>query len=350
MDNIDKKRIDLLELAKKLWNNRKFIIKSSVIGAIIGIMIAFSIPKEYTTTVVLTAELGKQSSGGMGALASMAGINLGVNSEDSPFSPQLYPDVLSSTPFIKGLLSIRVTDPNQKIDTTIYSYVKDMQKEAWWNYILKAPNLIISAWFSQDKKLEDIENKYSISKDEMDVIDFLRNSYSINTSKKNGVTTLDVTAQSPIISAFLADTLTSYLQSYIIHQRTKKATADLANLEVLYRQSQENYYKCQEKLASFTDINKNITLATYRINQEKLENEARIASAIYNQMAQQLQMAKIKVQNDTPIFIIIQPAVKPFNPSNVSKKTLVLGSCILFILGSCIILLRHDIWSIISNE
>ena len=69
--------IDLLELARKLWNNKKFIIKVTLIGAVIGIVIAFSIPKEYTSTVVFTTNANQSTSGNMGALASLAGINLG---------------------------------------------------------------------------------------------------------------------------------------------------------------------------------------------------------------------------------------------------------------------------------
>ena len=41
--------IDLLELAKKIWAKRRFIIKYALIGAVAGLVIGFSLPKEYTS-------------------------------------------------------------------------------------------------------------------------------------------------------------------------------------------------------------------------------------------------------------------------------------------------------------
>ena len=41
----DEQEIDLLELAKKLWDGRKMIVKWAIIGAVAGIIIAFYIPK-----------------------------------------------------------------------------------------------------------------------------------------------------------------------------------------------------------------------------------------------------------------------------------------------------------------
>lgn len=69
------KEVDLLALANKIWVNKKFIIKCCIVGVLIGIVIAFSIPKEYTTTVVLTTGTGESAKGNMGTLASIAGIN-----------------------------------------------------------------------------------------------------------------------------------------------------------------------------------------------------------------------------------------------------------------------------------
>lgn len=82
--NLDKelsaeKEVDLIDLCKKLWAKRKFILKGSAIGLFIGIVVAFSIPKEYTTTVILAPEANSSSgAGGMSVLTAMAGVNLEV--------------------------------------------------------------------------------------------------------------------------------------------------------------------------------------------------------------------------------------------------------------------------------
>ena len=50
-DNVQE--IDLVELAKRLWSERKFLFKCCGVAIVVGLVVAFSIPKEYSTTVKL---------------------------------------------------------------------------------------------------------------------------------------------------------------------------------------------------------------------------------------------------------------------------------------------------------
>lgn len=107
----EEQEIDLIELAQKVWASRKLVFKACGIAALIGLVVAFSIPKEYSTSVTLAPESGGKSAGGsMGALAAMAGINLGTSSGEDALSPELYPDIVSSTPFLIELFDVRVKD------------------------------------------------------------------------------------------------------------------------------------------------------------------------------------------------------------------------------------------------
>lgn len=350
----DKKdaEIDLLKLGERLWHNKKDIIKVTIVGIIIGLVIAFSIPKEYTSSIIFTVNSSDTKAGNMGALASLAGLNVGgANSSSDVFSPELYPNIINSTSFIRGLFEIEVKDSTQGIDTLLYSYLDANQKTSWWSVILKAPSMLTSLFNSKKQdKVDFVTNPYYISNDEMKVIEILKNSYSITTDKKSGITTFEITSQSPVIAAFLADTITSYLQSYIIQERTKKAQADLENSYRLYKQYKENYDLSQQRLAIFVDRNKNIISEAYRFNQKKLENEASLAYAVYNQMAQQVQMNEIKIQDDTPVFTIIQPAIEPLYPSQPKKKIILIGGALVFFLCSCFWVLRGDIFSLLKKE
>lgn len=339
--------IDLLELAYKLWDNKRFIIKVTLIGAIVGLIVAFSIPKEYTTTVVFTTNSSQPSTGNMGALASFAGINLTSGQSGDVFPPELYPNVMSSTPFVKGLLNINVNDQSQGIDTTLYSYLKDNQRSAWWSYLFKIPNLFLGL-FADDGEITENNNlnPYFISKDEMRVMDLFKDLYNLATDKKTGVTTLEVTTQDPRVSALLADTLTLYLQEYIIKERTKKAKTDLANTEKLYYQSQKEYNKAQENLAVFLDRNKQISSALYGTRQKRLESDVTLAHSLYSQMAQQLQLNRIKVQDDTPVFTIIQPAIEALRASKPSKLFILIVSMFLSVAIGSIWILKEDFMGI----
>ncbi|MDR3056692.1 MAG: chain-length determining protein [Prevotella sp.] len=351
--NINEKEIDLLAMANKLWLRKKFILKVLGIGFIIGLIIAFSIPKEYTTTVILTPDNQSSSSGTISSLAALAGINVSSgSSKDALASPDLYPAILNSTSFLKGLLNIEVREDDT--DMPLSTYIKEYQKKPWWEHVKTLPSRLLSSLSSSSNDNPKIKNdsithsaRY-IPSSEMSAMSALKARFDVSYDKKTGITTVDVTMQNPEISAFIADTLTYYLQSYIIDYRTQKARMDLQYAEKLYEESKENYYKTQADLAMFIDRNMNVVSASYRTTQEKLQNEMNLSYSIYNQTAQQLQMAKIKVQNTTPVFTIIQPAVQPFNPSRPQKNIIVIGILFLSFVGATIWILRNDILDIIK--
>jgi capsule polysaccharide export protein KpsE/RkpR len=156
----------------------------------------------------------------------------------------------------------------------------------------------------------------------------------VSVDKKTGVTTLSVQMQDALISAALTDTVMHRLQDYITDYRTNKARHDLAFAEKLYKEAKENYYTAQQRYARHVDGNLNVILQSYRSEQERLQNEMTLAYGVYNQLAQQLQMAKAKVQEITPVYTVVQPAVVPLRPIKPNKIMILFGFVFLAVAGS----------------
>lgn len=326
----EEQEIDLIELAQKVWASRKLIFKTCGIAALVGIVVAFSIPKEYSTSVTLAPESGGKSGGGsMGALAAMAGINLGSSSGEDALSPDLYPDIVSSTPFLIELFDVKVKDQKGKIDTTLYAYLKDNQRSPWWSAIISAPFKALGWTLSLFRDKPEGEEKkldpFQLSLEESGIAMALSKRISIAADKKTGVTTLSVTMQDPLISAALTDTVMHCLQNYITDYRTNKARHDLAFTEKLYEEAKANYTEAQKKYATFVDANQNIILLSYRAEQERLQNEMNLAYQVYTQVSQQLQMSKAKVQEITPVYTVVQPATVPLRPAKPNKVMILIG-------------------------
>ena len=166
----EEQEIDLIELAQKLWKERKFLLKGCGIAVVVGLIVAFSIPKEYTTTVKLapeTQDAAKKSS--LGGLAAMAGINLNAAAGADAISPDLYPDVVQSTPFLLELFPVEVTDKEKELSTTLYDYMSEHQRKAWWGYIVSAPFKALGAvmsLISGDEEESEGLNPYHLTKDQ----------------------------------------------------------------------------------------------------------------------------------------------------------------------------------------
>lgn len=336
----EEQEIDLIELAQKVWAGRKLILKICGIALLVGLIVAFSIPKEYATSVKLAPETGGKTGGGsMGALAAMAGINLGSSTGEDALSPELYPDIVSSTPFLVELFNVKVVDQKGKMNTTLYDYLDEYQRAPWWGAIVSAPFKVLGWTVSlfKDTPTEGGNNKldpFKLTQDEAAIADALSKRISVSVDKKTGVTTLVVTMQDPLISAALTDTVMRCLQNYITDYRTNKARHDLAFTEKLYQEAESNYYAAQQKYARYSDGNQDIILHSYRTEQERLQNEMTLAYGVYNQMAQQLQMAKAKVQEITPVYTVVQPATVPLKPAKPNKIMILIGFVFLAGVGS----------------
>lgn len=326
----EEQEIDLIELAQKVWAERKLVLKVCGIAAVIGLIVAFSIPKEYTTSVTLAPESGgKSSAGGVSALAAMAGISLGSSSGDDALSPQLYPDIVSSTPFLIELFDVRVKDQAEKIDTTLYAYLSEHQRGPWWSAVISAPFKLLGWTMSLFKdKEEEGEKKldpFRLTPQESGVANALSQRLSVTIDKKTGITTIAVTMQDPLISAALTDTVMHRLQNYITAYRTNKARHDLAFTEKLYAEAQANYEAVQQKYANFSDNNQNVILQSVLVERERLQNEVSLAYGVYSQVSQQLQMAKAKVQEITPVYTVVQPATVPLRAAKPNKMMILVG-------------------------
>lgn len=328
----EEQEIDLLELAGKVWAERRLVLKWCGVAVIVALVVGFSIPKEYTTTVMLAPEVegGSRSLGGLSALAGMAGINVNAGESSDALYPELYPDIVSSVGFTTELFPVFVEDEEGELKTTLYNYLKEEQRSPWWSAILSFPFKCIG-WITSLFRDEEEENvgqgidPFRLTKDETSVVKMLNERISVSVDKKTSVITLSVTMQDPLISATMTDTVMQKLQNYITEYRTNKARHDLDFTQKLYDEAQKKYYVAQQAYADYVDMNQNISLRSVQTRQERLQNEMNLAYNLYNQTAQQLQLAKAKVQENTPVYTIVQAATVPLKASKPSKLMILVG-------------------------
>ena len=327
----EEQEIDLLELAGKVWAERRLVLKWCGVAVVVALIVGFSIPKEYTTTVMLAPEVegGSRSLGGLSALAGMAGINMNAGESSDALYPDLYPDIVSSVGFTTELFPVSVEDEEGELKTTLYNYLKEEQRSPWWSAILSFPfkciGWITSLFQDEEEKVGQGIDPFRLTEDETDVVKILNERISVSVDKKTSVITLSVTMQDPLISATMTDTVMQKLQNYITEYRTNKARHDLDFTQKLYDEAQKKYYVAQQAYADYVDMNQNISLRSVQTRQERLQNEMNLAYNLYNQTAQQLQLAKAKVQENTPVYTIVQAATVPLKASKPSKLMILVG-------------------------
>lgn len=332
----DELEIDWMDILRRIYAIRKTLYKAAGIGVVLGIIIALSIPKQYTVTVTLSPEMGgDKSSGGLASLASSF-LGGGASSSNDALNVTLAPDIVASTPFVLDLFDTHVQTLDGELDTTLVAYLEE-QRMPWWGYIKAVPGMAIGAiksLFIEEADTASVLNPFQLNEEEYQKVENLRTVIAASVDKKTAMTTVTVTLQDPKVTAIVADSVVAKLQQYIIDYRIKKAKEDCAYLEELYHERQQEYYDAQSKYAHYFDTNRNIAFQSVRAEQERLQNDMSLAYQVYSQVAQQLQVARAKIQEEKPVFAVVEPATIPLYPSNTSRKVIVIGILFLTICGT----------------
>ena len=320
----EKVYFDLLDVVYKLISIRKVLYKALVVGVVIGLVMALSTPKKYTVTVTLSPEMNDtRSTGGLASMAaSFLGGGLGQVGTDA-LNSLLAPNILSSTPFLLDLMESKVKNDSDESCTTFSTYLEE-ESVPWWNYILEIPRIAIEklkVLFVKNHEGPSAETNrvISLTDRQSKKIQSLRKLIVADVNKKTTITTISITLQNPKIAAVIADSIILKLQRSITQYRISKAQDDVDYWNILYKERKHDYYVAQQEYAKYVDTNSNVILQTNLVERERLQNEMSLAYQVYSQVAQQLQMAKAKVQEHRPAFAIIEPAVVPLLPSSLSR-------------------------------
>ena len=329
--------IDLIEVIRKLWAKRKFILKVTVVFMALGVLIALFSPKEYTAGCTMVPQIGEKTTGGnLSGLAAMAGINLGSNSGGDVLMPNVYPKILSSVPFQKELMQteIKFEDYEQPVRLLDYYTGEEYRKfsllGAIKKYTIGLPGLILGA-LSKEEAIPGLPDSassgiQSLSKEEDDCMKILANLVTLTVNDKEGYITLSASMPEPVAAAQLAYKVQVLLQKYVTEFKIEKARANLEFIEERYADAKSEFERKQEELAEFRDANRNFASAVAKTTEERLSNEYAVVLGVYSELAKQREQANIQVKEDTPIFAVVEPVTVPTERSK-PKRALI---CVAF--------------------
>ncbi len=346
----EEQEIDIMELVAKLWKNRKKIIIWCVVGAVVGLVAGFSIPKTYRASATLAPETQQRMGSGVSSIASMMGVSLD-NSVDA-IDYEMYPDVVSSTPFLFELLDLQVRTADEKIDTTLQGYILEHQKSPWWSHIIRAPFKALGWAVSLVRPEEESDTTsvaeldiYNLPKDERKVIKYLSEEILVTVDKKTGKTQMSLEMQDKMVVATVLDAVVNNLKDYMSDYRTSKSRQDAENLSIICEQRKQDYHRAQQAYAAYMDSNKSVIRQSAEAERQRLQQEMNLAYQVYSQVATQLEGARIKTQQDKPVFAILDPVCVPLKKAGPSKAKLLV--VFTFLAGCCAaawVLFGEDFW------
>ena len=326
-------QIDIIALFSKVWAGRKFVIKTAIIAAVIGILVAISTPNTYTASSMFTPNSSGSSpagASGLKGLASLAGINIGSSLEGAKeISPMLYGKILESYTFKKELLeaplknlgevnSLRDYFEQEASSSSFFGTIKE--------YTIGLPSKIIGLFTSEPKDavLQTIEGMNTISEEEFEYFEVIDEMLTLTINDKDGYLEITATSKLPRLAAQLVKSGENILQNQIIAIKTKSSLELLTYLEEQYVLKNNLLTEAQDNLASFKDRNLNISRSSFSNAQTRLETALQIETSVFQNVVTQLEQVKLQVTKDTPVFSFLKPVVVPTEKSAPKRSLIVI--------------------------
>ena len=346
---------DYVALLKNLWKGWKTIAICTAIFIVLGLVAALTMRRTYSVSTVMVPQRGESTNSSLSSLASLAGVNLSsVMNRSGEVSPVIYPQIVSSVPFRLELMNTPLHYTEADTTVTMLTYAREYAKPSVMGvvkkYTIGLPGLILQAIRKPQPEVSLPEEGESdgpkplvVGKDEDKLMRVLAECVTLAVDKKDGYITLSVRGTQPLQTAELALKAQQLLQDEVTRLRTEKTQSDLEYIQARYDEIKAEAESYQTSLAIVTDRSKELATSRSRIERDRLQSKYTIANAIYTQMAQELEAAKMQVKRDTPVFTVIQPVTVPNKPSNSRSKVLMIWTFLGFLLG-CGIVLAKAYW------
>ncbi|MDX1638057.1 MAG: Wzz/FepE/Etk N-terminal domain-containing protein [Balneolaceae bacterium] len=350
----EEREIDLVELARHIWDERFFIAKVTGVFVIIGLLVALLSPKEYQTGATLMPELQSSQSTASnllqqyGGLLGMSGGNLDAG-QQGMIPPTLYPQIVQSLPFQLELLNKRVHFAEFDTTTTVYTFFDEVYTPSVFSYIMAytvgLPGKIIGLIKGEEETDQPLPQGFatdsvvSVTKGQMEVIDNMRERVTVSLNEETGVINLMVEMPDPNAAAQVGKTSIALLKEYMTNYRTRKAKEDLEQAQQQLEEVRQRFEEAQNRLAEFRDSNVNLATAKAQTREQRLQSEYDLAFNVYNSLSQQVEQAKLKVQEQTPVVSILQPVQVPLEDTTSGLLILILITLLGFLLSLVWILL-----------
>jgi uncharacterized protein involved in exopolysaccharide biosynthesis len=211
--------IDLRELFATLWAGKWLIILITVIFAAGGVAYALYKPDIYQSSVLLAPTYGGGASGlggQLGGLASLAGVNIG---QDNSSNTAIAKEVLQSRAFLASFIN------RHELAVPMLGTVGWSIRENRWIYDREVYNPDTEEWGRDD-------DGESLKPTDWDLVKKFKEAHlSVSQNDENGMVTIAIKSQSPVVAQQWAQWLVRDINEHMRNQDIEEAEASIGYLE-----------------------------------------------------------------------------------------------------------------------
>lgn len=304
-------------------NFKKFLL-AGLIGGVLGTAVSFFYPKQYKAQAQLLPEFKESSFSNFGSLASLAGIDLSSSNESDALRPDLYPNILQSTPAAIYLLKQPVKTSDKKQYASLLSYLTRENKDT----------MTLQEIVSEHEKGQIL----NFNLGEIRILNDLKGRIETNFDKKSGVIHLGVEMADPIVSATVLSNAINYLNTFVSDYRFQKKHNQSEFIRSRVQEAESQLKRSEYALQKYRDNNRNVFLNVAKIEEQKLQADYLHAQTLRSDLLNQLEQAILAEKERQPIIEVLEPPVVPAKKSSPVRIIFAVAGAFLTLLVSVIII------------
>lgn len=335
----------IIVLYKYLLSKWILLVILGLTGSAIGLFLAIKKKPVYTATTTFVLEDGDKtpSFGGLGGLASLAGIDLGGGG--GLFQGDNIIELYKSRVMIQKTLLTRANfDGKQEllIDRFIAS---NKLKKAWTKTDWSKAN------FADTSNLTVVKDSVL-----REIVKIINKQYLMvgKPDKKLSLIKVDVKAEDELFAKAFSDELVSSVNKFYIQTKTKRSTQNVNILQHKTDSVRRIMNGAINTAAAVTDATPNLNPArqSQRIAPvQRSQFSAETNKAVLGEFLKTLEMSKANLLKETPLIQVIDYPILPLEKEKLGKaKAMVIGGLLLGFLGVFYLIIKLNLKRIVESE
>lgn len=267
--------IDLVEVIRKLWKNRKLIILITLVFMIVGLIYALLSTPIYRASLTMYPATGEKKAGGLASMAASFGVSIGSG----------------------GVETYNVEDviKSKKIG-------REVILQQWQTGRSVEKQNLLDFW------------KIETGSPEMDMYIALKRwegMITISKNKQSGLMTLGVETSSPHLSAHIANYMGHAVTRYIQEHEGIVAEKNIAHIDLRLQDLKKELKQAERGLRKYRESNRDISSPQAQLEIGRLTRELEIKQGVYLTLNQQRELALIDRVKKSPVINILDQAEVP---------------------------------------
>jgi len=292
-------------------------------------------------------EMQSAQSGASGLLQQYGGM-LGISSanlqggQEGTIPPQLYPNIVQSLPYQVELMNTEVYFSRYDTTATVHKFFSEIHSPSVLGYAkqftIGLPGQIMGLFKEEEPtkplpKKVDRDSVLSLTKEQMETVQTLRERLSVTADQETGVLTLTSEFPDPQAAAEIGRVGINLLKEKVKEYRTQKARQNLQFVQEQVQEAKKRFEEAQSRLAEFRDSNQNLATAKAQSREQELQSQYDLTFNLYNSLSQRQEQAKLDLQEETPVLSVLQPVSVPLEDDFSGLMILIVSGILGGIIG-----------------